>query len=93
MGETKIIINDLDHEKYHQLVEYISKVESVRLYKMGEGDGTKVYPVQITNISGSGNPPKYSEVELLVRTDIQFEEGRKRLSEAVKGLVDIISSE
>lgn len=92
MKETRIIISELYYKKYLQLIEYIGKCESVRFHKMGEGDGTEVHPVQIESINGSGNPPIY-KVELIAHTDIEFEEGKRQLSEAVKGLVDILSSE
>jgi len=87
MKKTKIMIQEIDNQRYNRLVEHFMKYSSI---KTDDGDKnlSLLYIKEIGAVNG--NPPTYHRVEIEVSTDVTAEKEKIKVSEAMKGLVDIL---
>ena len=87
MKKTKIIIQEIDHQKYSLLVEHFKKYNSIKT----DDGGKNISSLYIKEIGAvNGNPPTYHRVEIEVPTDVTTPEEKIKVSDAMKGLVDIL---
>lgn len=87
MKKTKIIIEEINHQKYSSLVEHFKKYSPIKEDSCKEN----IYPLSIKSVGFvNGNPPTYHRVEIEASTEVTTPEEKIKVSEAMKGLVEII---
>ncbi|MDP2672648.1 MAG: hypothetical protein Q8O84_02455 [Nanoarchaeota archaeon] len=87
MKKTEIILQEINHQKYSSLVEHFKKYTSLE----AEGSNKYIPLINIKKIGDiNGNPPTYHQMEIEVSTDVKTEIEKIKVSEAMKGLVDIL---
>lgn len=93
MGSSTIIeLGSLSHKEYNQIVEYLSKYSS--FIQPVNLERSSFQPIRIVEVErAEGNPPNYNNVKILFKTDEKDERAKSAISEAWKGLVDIILSD
>ena len=87
MKKTEILLQEIDHQKYSSLVEHFMKYSPIKI----DGGEKNISLLYIKGVGAvSGNPPTYHRVEIEVSTDVLPEKAKIKVSEAMKGLVDIL---
>lgn len=86
----RILFENLSHEKYDAIVKYLGKWPQIPI-----SPSYSASPLIINSVETMpGNPPVYREVEILVHDNADRNpDTYKTISEAIKGLVDVILSD
>jgi len=90
MDRTTIVLRDINHAAYQKIIDYIQS-EDIKESVYLRLDGGKVCPITVSSVKNvDGNPPKYGEVNLDIRTDIASPDGIQKAKKILEGLVKVI---